>query len=87
MHIPHAAWLHALSAALINLPFGYWRAGCRKLSLAWFAAIHLPIILAIGFRVLLGVPFRLATLPLYVLAFAGGQFLGAGLRRTSRARP
>jgi hypothetical protein len=65
---------------LLNLPFGYWRAGLRKLSLLWFLAIHLPVPLAIGLRWALGLPFRLATLPLFVAAFFGGQFLGARLR-------
>ena len=66
---------------LLNLPFGYWLAGLRKLSLAWFLAIHLPVPLAIGLRFALGLPFRLATLPLFVAAFFSGQFLGARLRR------
>lgn len=66
---------------LLNLPFGYWRAGLRKLSLAWFLAIHVPVPLAIGLRFALGLPFRLATLPLFVAAFFSGQFLGARIRR------
>ena len=65
---------------LLNLPFGYWRAGLRRLSLPWFLAIHLPVPLAIGLRWALGLPFRLATLPLFVAAFFGGQVLGARLR-------
>lgn len=68
---------------LMNLPFGYWRAGVAKLSPSWFVAIHVPVVLAIGIRLLLGVGFRLATLPLYVAAFAGGQWLGGKGRRPS----
>ena len=44
-------------------------------------ALFFPVPLAIGLRWALGLPFRLATLPLFVAAFFGGQFLGARLRR------
>lgn len=65
---------------LVNLPFGYWRAGVRKLSRAWFVAIHAPVVLAIGMRLLAGIPFRLVTLPLFVLAFFAGQLIGGKAR-------
>lgn len=81
LEVLHAPWLNALVSLLLNLPFGYWRAGCRNWSGAWFAAIHVPIVLVVGLRFCLGTPFRLATLPLYALAFLAGQFLGARLRR------
>jgi hypothetical protein len=71
----------ALLIFLMNLPFGYWRAGVRKLSPAWFVAIHLPVLLAILMRVAMGVPFRWITLPLYVAAFFFGQLAGARWRR------
>jgi len=77
--------LVALAILLLNVPFGYWRAGTRKFSPAWFAAVHLPVPLAIGLRFVVGLPFRLATLPLFVAAFFGGQALGARARRLSRA--
>ena len=72
--------LVALAILVITLPFGYWRAGVRKFSPAWFAAVHLPVPLAVGLRYAVGLPFRLATLPVFVAAFFGGQFLGARLR-------
>ncbi len=72
--------LVALAILVINLPFGYRRAGVRKFSPAWFAAVHLPVPLAVGLRYAVGLPFRLATLPVFVAAFFGGQFLGARLR-------
>lgn len=72
--------LVALAILVINLPFGYWRAGVRKFSPAWFAAVHLPVPLAIGLRYAVGLPFRLATLPVFVAAFFGGQFFGARVR-------
>ena len=70
----------ALLIFAMNLPFGAWRAGLRKLSPAWFVAIHLPVVLAIATRILMGVPSRLVTLPLYVAAFFLGQLAGGRLR-------
>lgn len=75
----------ALLIFVMNLPFGAWRARLRKLSPTWFVAIHLPVLLAIGMRILMGVPFRLVTLPLYVAAFFLGQLAGARLRRLAKA--
>jgi hypothetical protein len=74
----------ALLIFVMNLPFGAWRERLRKLSPSWFVAIHLPVVLAIGMRFLMGVPFRLITLPLYVSAFFLGQLAGGRLRRWAR---
>ena len=68
-----------------NLPFGFWRAGLRKRSLPWLVAIHAPIPLVWLIRDLLGLEWQLATLPMFVLAFFLGQWLGGRLRRP-RAR-
>jgi hypothetical protein len=87
MQLLHTVWLTALLAVIVNLPFGYWREGCRKFSRSWFVAVHVPIMLTIGLRFGLGIPFRLVTLPLYVLAFVGGQFLGALIRRQRKGKP
>jgi hypothetical protein len=75
--------LLALATAIVfclNLPFGYWRAGLTKLSPKWFVAIHAPVPLVIALRFVLGLPFRWATLPLFVAAYFAGQLLGARLR-------
>ena len=66
---------------LVNIPFGYWRGGLRKLSVPWFAAIHAPVPLVVGIRLLLGLGFRWANLPFFVAAFFAGQFVGMRLRR------
>lgn len=73
----------------LNLPFGYWRAGVRKFSPQWFVAVHAPVPLAIGLRFAVGLGFRLVTLPLFVAAFFGGQFLGGRIwrHRTDRGEP
>ncbi|MFQ5703781.1 MAG: hypothetical protein ACE5HT_07145 [Gemmatimonadales bacterium] len=64
----------------INLPFGFWRAGVKKFSPAWFVAVHAPVPLAIGIRLLSGLGWRLSALPLFIGAFFAGQFAGGKLR-------
>ena len=39
----------AVLITAVNLPFGYWRAGVRKLSAPWFLAVHLPVLLVVPF--------------------------------------
>jgi len=82
-----AVALVAVLILLVNLPFGWWRSGLRKLSLPWFVAVHAPVPLAVGLRYVTGVGFRWATLPLFVAAYVGGQCLGGRLgRRVAAAR-
>jgi hypothetical protein len=76
-----AFWGAALAILLLNVPFGYWRAGLRKFSPLWFVAIHAPIPAAIALRFAAGIPFTLTTLPVFVAAFFAGQWLGARLRK------
>ena len=74
----------ALLITTLNLPFGFWRAGTRRLTVPWFLAIHLPVPLAIGLRLAVGLTWRLSSLPVFVGAFALGQFLGGRLRPRKR---
>ena len=61
---------------LVNLVFGYWRAGTRRFSLQWIGAIHIPVPIAIGLRLwLLGWNWFL--LPVFVVDFALGQYTGS----------
>jgi hypothetical protein len=60
----------------LNLPFGYWRAQVQRFSTAWFLAIHLPVPLVVGLRILSGMGWRLATFPVLIGAFFAGQLLG-----------
>ncbi len=86
-------WSVAALTALVNMPFGYWRADADKFSRQWFLAIHLPVPLVIGLRLASGLGFHLATFPVMIGAFffgqlAGGQIHGmlkkhTGLRVTS----
>jgi len=75
-----AVWGVAALILLLNLPFGFWRAGTRKFTLPWFLAVHVPVPIAIGLRIAIGMGWRLAALPVFVAAFFTGQFLGGRLR-------
>lgn len=81
-------WEFAAVVLLLNLPFGYWRANVGKMSAQWFFAIHVPVGLMIVMRVVSGIGWQWATLPLFVLAFFAGQLLGTSLHRwySKRAR-
>ena len=70
----------ALGVLLLNLPFGYWRAGLKKFSAAWLLAVHAPVPLVVALRYVAGLEFRWATLPLFAAAFLAGQAIGARLR-------
>jgi hypothetical protein len=74
-------WIIAAAVFVLNIPFGYWRAGVRKFSPAWFVAIHLPIPIIILLRIYSGLGFGLLTFPVMLAAYFAGQFLGARLRR------
>ena len=80
--------LLAVAAAVfvINVPFGYWRAGTPARSRQWFLAVHLPVPLVIALRVLSGLGFQLASFPVIVGAFFLGQYVGGRLRRLSVTR-
>ncbi|OGB92307.1 MAG: hypothetical protein A2Z31_03045 [candidate division NC10 bacterium RBG_16_65_8] len=70
----------ALAVFVVNLPFGFWRAGVERFTLQWFLAIHAPVPLVVGLRVLSGIGWRLSTIPVLASAFLAGQLLGGYLR-------
>ena len=77
-----------LFTLVVNLPFGYWRQGLRKLSVLWFLAIHLPIPLVIALRISLGIPY--ASVPFVIAAAVLGQWIGGRYRKkrtSTRATP
>ena len=71
----------AVIVLLLNLPFGYWRAGTVKFSLGWFLAVHSPVPLVIAIRYLAHLGWQFVTFPVLVGAFFTGQILGGRLRR------
>lgn len=70
-----------LIVLLLNIPFGWWRAGVRKFSLPWILAIHLPVPFVIALRILSGLGFQLITFPVMIGCYFGGQFIGSRLRK------
>lgn len=77
-------WAVALIVLAVNIPFGFWRSGARKFSVAWFTAIHAPVPLVAALRVYSGIGFQWKTLPLIVAAYVAGQTLGGRLRSFSQ---
>jgi hypothetical protein len=71
---------------VVNVPLGHWRAGVTKFSVAWFVAVHAAVPMVVALRFGLGLPFRWDLLPLFVLAYFGGQALGSRCRVLRRDR-
>jgi hypothetical protein len=73
-------WYAALAVLLLNLPFGFWRAGVRKFSVPWFLAVHAPVPMVVGVRLMAGLGWQLATFPVLIGAFFTGQIVGGRAR-------
>jgi hypothetical protein len=87
--IDPGAYLVAIGVTfVINVPFGYWRAGVRKFSAQWFVAVHAAVPMVIALRFALGLPFRWSMFPFFVVAYFGGQYVGSRLhlRRDAQSR-
>ena len=74
-------WVVAAIVFLLNLPFGYWRAGTRRFSLPWILAVHLPVPVIIALRIYSGLGWQLVTFPVLISAFFLGQFTGGKAHR------
>ena len=66
-----------LFAFVLNIPFGYLRSKCRRLSFTWFLYIHAPIPLIIALRILMDLSYK--AIPLILISAVAGQFLGGKL--------
>ena len=67
-----------LIVLLVNIPFGYWRCMTDRFSKQWMMAIHLPVPLVFLLRIMSG--FSWVVIPLLMLSFATGQFIGGKIR-------
>ena len=76
----------ALSVAVLNVPFGYWRAGTKTLTLPWFVAVHAPVPIVVVLRLAAGVAWRLSAFGVLAAAFFTGQWVGGALRRWRKGR-
>ena len=77
-------WGVAALVFLLNIPFGYWRAGVRKFSWQWIVAIHLPVPIVIALRVFSGLGWQLLSFPVLIAAFFLGQYCGGRIRQAFR---
>lgn len=69
-----------LSATFVlTLPFGAWRARCRKFTLKWWLAIHLIIPVIILMRMWGG--FSYSYIPLFLAATVLGQIAGGKIKQ------
>jgi hypothetical protein len=74
-----------LGVLLVNLPFGMWRVRAKRFSLAWFAAVHLPVPLVVCMRLLSGMGWKLWTFPFMIGAYFAGQYVGGRLAARGRS--
>ena len=85
--MPSNLWLVAGAVLILNLPFGYWRAGAHRFSRPWLLAVHVPVPLVVALRMASGLGWRLWTFPVMVGAFFAGQYLGGSFRRSPPRPP
>ena len=85
--MPQSLWLVAAAVLVLNLPFGYWRAGAPRFSRPWLVAVHAPVPLVVGLRFASGLGWQLSTFPVMVGAFFAGQYLGGTLLRLPEKPP
>lgn len=78
----HVTLYLIVAAVLINVPFGYFRAGHRRLSWQWLLAIHAPVPLVIVLRLLSHHGWGIV--PLLIAGAVIGQLAGGTLRNSIR---
>lgn len=70
-------------AAVVNIPLGYLRQGCRKFSPGWWFYIHIsiPLIIYVRHKTGIGIQF----IPFTLAGSVAGQFLGGRIHRKRNA--
>ena len=71
----------AIFVYLINIPFGYWRAGTRRFSLNWYLAIHIPVPVIVFSRVFFDLGWTWQSYAILITSFFLGQLTGKLLRK------
>lgn len=69
-------FLACVATFFINLPFGYFRGGFKKLSFMWFLMIHLPVPLVAVIRRFEHLHLTWGLAPFLVGSFFLGQYVG-----------
>ena len=75
--------IFAFLVYLVNIPFGYWRAGTRRFSLNWYLAIHIPVPAIVFLRIFYDLGWTWQSYAVLVTSFFLGQFTGKLLRKFS----
>jgi len=74
-------WALAVTVLVLNIPFGFWRSGVRKFTLPWFLAVHLPVPIVVGLRLIAGLGWFFTTFLFLATSFFVGQFIGGKIRQ------
>ena len=72
--------LIAFFVLILNIPFGYWRAGTRKFSRDWYLAIHIPVPIVLLFRLFFNLGWGWESYAVLVTAYFAGQLTGKIIR-------
>lgn len=75
-----------LATIIINLPFGYWRGGLKKLSFWWFVAIHAPVPAVVMIRKFHKLELSWSLAPFLLGAYFIGQFVGRKIYQYKAAK-
>lgn len=78
-------YLVLASIFLINIFFGYWRSNTKSLTLQWILAVHIPVPISIGLR-LLFLSWNWIMVPIFVAVYFAGQYTGGMTRRSLAKR-
>jgi hypothetical protein len=70
----------AIAVLIVNVPFGYWRAGTERFSRPWFLAVHTPVPVVVALRLSWGIAWHVGNLPLLMGAYFLGQMAGGQMR-------
>jgi hypothetical protein len=65
---------------LLNIPFGFWRAGARRFSRRWYLAIHIPVPVIIVLRICFDLGWSWQSYGILVTAFFLGQITGKAMK-------
>jgi hypothetical protein len=69
-------FIFTLIIYILNIPFGYWRAGTRRFSRDWYLAIHIPVPVIVLLRIYYDLGWGWQSYAMLVTAFFLGQLTG-----------
>ena len=78
--------LVVIAIFLFNIPFGYWRANVKKLSVQWLLSIHIPVPFIIVVRFTTDIGFAWTSYFFTISAFFLGQLVGKRIYKYLKAQ-